>query len=381
MRKYGMAKGKNGKSSAVNVTKRARISQTDVPAFSLAHALRVPKAIHENYGSQPTKPLDVARAMDLTPASSNFRQLTGAAIAFGLTEGGAKSSEITLTKLGKKIVSPLEEGSDLSAKKEAFLKPKIISEFLRKYDGYAIPRDDIAQNVVVEMGVPRERTERVLTLIIDGASELGLLSSIKGKTYVNLDATLQIEDAVQELIVDNELQADGDFLDKEDSSVSQELPPEVRREDIDENKMKRIFVTHGKNRKFVEPIKKLLAFGELEPVVSVEMQSTSEPVPDKVMNDMRSCAGAIIHVDYEQAPTDSQTNEHRVINSNVLIEIGAAMALYGRRFILLVREGIDLPSNLQGLYLVRYSDEVLDSDATIRLLEAIKILKTTPSVL
>jgi predicted nucleotide-binding protein len=52
--------------------------------------------------------------------------------------------------------------------------------------------------------------------------------------------------------------------------------------------------------------------------------------------------------------------------------------LYGRRFILLVRDGIKLPSNLQGLYEVRYSEDKLDADATIRLLKAIKDLKNHP---
>ncbi|HEX9771500.1 MAG TPA: TIR domain-containing protein, partial [Kiloniellales bacterium] len=59
-------------------------------------------------------------------------------------------------------------------------------------------------------------------------------------------------------------------------------------------------------------------------------------------------------------------------NPNVLIEIGAAMAFYGRRFILLVREGVKLPSNLQGLYEVRYAGDTLDAASTIKLLEAIK---------
>jgi predicted nucleotide-binding protein len=75
---------------------------------------------------------------------------------------------------------------------------------------------------------------------------------------------------------------------------------------------------------------------------------------------------------------DSQAKEHTVINPNVLIEIGAAMALYGRRFVLLVRNGIQLPSNLQGLFEVRYEGDSLDGNATIKLLEAINDMKKTP---
>jgi predicted nucleotide-binding protein len=141
---------------------------------------------------------------------------------------------------------------------------------------------------------------------------------------------------------------------------------------------RRVFLTHGKNKALIEPIKRLLGFGELEPVVSVEKTSVSQPVPDKVMGEMRGCGAAIIHVDAEQTLIDKEANEHIVLNPNVLIEIGAAMALFGRRFILLVKDGVKLPSNLQGLFEVRYKENTLDGDATIRLMEAINDIKNHP---
>ena len=67
-----------------------------------------------------------------------------------------------------------------------------------------------------------------------------------------------------------------------------------------------------------------------------------------------------------------------VLNPNVLIEIGAAMALYGERYILLVREGVKLPSNLQGLYEVRYAGDKLDATETIKLMGSINDMKTKP---
>lgn len=112
--------------------------------------------------------------------------------------------------------------------------------------------------------------------------------------------------------------------------------------------------------------------------MSIHKESVAQPVPDKVMNDMRGCGAAIIHVDGEMRLLDSEAKEHTIINSNVLIEIGAAMALYGRRFILLVREGVKLPSNLQGLYEVRYQGDALDGAVTIRLLKAINEMKSAP---
>ena len=143
----------------------------------------------------------------------------------------------------------------------------------------------------------------------------------------------------------------------------------------DDQRRRRVFITHGKNRALVDPIKKLLEYGELEPVVSVESQSVSKPVPEKVLDDMRKCGAAIIQVDADEVVTDATGVDHVILNPNVLIEIGAAMAFYGRRFILLVREGVKLPSNLQGLYEVRYTSEVLDATATIKLLEAMRDIK------
>jgi predicted nucleotide-binding protein len=143
----------------------------------------------------------------------------------------------------------------------------------------------------------------------------------------------------------------------------------------EDERRRKVFVTHGNNRDLVEPIKKLLEFGEMIPVVSVEKQSVSKPVPEKVMDDMRMCGAAIIHVDADQTLIDESGVQHVFVNPNVLIEIGAAMAFYGKRFILLVRDGVALPSNLQGLYEVRYSGESIDANATIRLLEAIRDIK------
>jgi len=80
-----------------------------------------------------------------------------------------------------------------------------------------------------------------------------------------------------------------------------------------------VFITHGKSRDLVEPIKKLLEFGELEAVIAVERQSVSKPVPEKVMDDMRRAGAAIIHVDAERTIVDKDGNEHVILNPNVLI--------------------------------------------------------------
>lgn len=360
--------------------KRVYLSQEDVPAYSLEEALRVPQAIFDNYGKQPTAPIKVAAAMNLAPGSSLFKMLCGAAIAYGFTNGGYNAATIGIESLAKRILSPTDEGDDLAAKREAFMRPRVIKQFVERYNNSPLPKEDIGINVLDEFGVPRNRAADVLKTIVESAEKLGLVQDIKGKKYLSVDKN---NIAVENGAVDPEKKAEGVLPRFVPPSITPALnqPANGQHKSGDAARAKRVFITHGKNKAFVEPIKKYLQFGELEAVVAVERQSVSEPVPDKVMNDMRSCGAAIIHVEEEMKLVDvSTTTEHVVLNPNVLIEIGAAMALFGKRFILLVKDGVKLPSNLQGLYEVRYTGESLDGEVTLKLLEAINELKKRPLI-
>lgn len=359
------------------IQKRTYLKQADVPSASLDEALRIADAIFEHYAGKPTWPLYVAKALNIDPNGSQLKVLSGAAIAFGLTEGGAQAASISVTDLARRIIRPTEENGDLAAKREAVLKPRIFGEFLRDYDGNPFPRQDIALNVLETKGVPREKTPEVLERILTSAASVGFIEEIKGKKYISLQGSSSPTTGSEGL------------AEVENEGVTFPSAPEIREPQkranpvtstlanaiVDDERRRKVFITHGKNRDLVEPIKRLLEFGEMVPVVSVERQTVSKPVPEKVMGDMRVCGAAIIHVDADQTVSETNGDTVVILNPNVLIEIGAAMAFYGRRFILLVRDGVKLPSNLQGLYEVRYSGDTLDANATIKLLEAIKDIK------
>jgi predicted nucleotide-binding protein len=359
---------------------RSYMSQEDIPAYELDEALLVAKALLQEYGGHAAAPLDVAAAMDLTPTSGKFRMLCGSSIAYGLTSGGYNAAQISPTDLARQIIEPQEEGADLSGKREAVMKPRILREFLSKYSGSPLPREDIGANVLKGMGVPADRTKQVWDMVIKSADSVGFLQSIKERKYVNLGGVKPPEQPTNTSIEDESLGLPEAKIKELVRTVHEPEPAAVAQESRrpstqNDSRLRRVFITHGKNTSFIEPLKELLGFGELIPVVSIHKESVAQPVPDKVMNDMRGCGAAIIHVDGEMKLLDSEAKEHTVINSNVLIGIGAAMALYGRRFILLVRDGVKLPSNLQGLYEVRYQGETLDGVVTIRLLKAINEMK------
>jgi predicted nucleotide-binding protein len=356
--------------------KRVQVKQSDVPAYSLDDALRVVFAISNEYGKQPTRPVDVATALQVMPNSGTFKMITGAAVAYGLTDGGGQAEMIVLTDLGRRIVAPVEEGDDIAARREALLRPRVVREFLEKYDGSPLPSDVIALNVLESLDVPRERAAKTHELIVASAEKLGLLNDINGRKVVNLRAS-----GAHLRVVPDENEEHDDDGNNEDMTASQLAPEEPKGDPatvtaIVPEKNRRVFISHGNNKMIVEQLKDMLTFGKYEPVIAVERETTSKPVPEKVMDEMRTCANGILHVGKEKTIIDADGKEHVVLNENVLIEIGAAMALFGRNFILLVEEGAKLPSNLQGLYEVRYEGATLDATATMRLLRAFNDFKS-----
>jgi hypothetical protein len=354
--------------------RKPNLPQTDVPSFPISQAIRVARAIADELGKQPSSPLHVAAAMSIKPTTGRFRTITVSSIAYGLTEGGARSDTISLTPLGRRVVAPTMDGDDAAATREAVMKPRVTREFLERYDNGKWPKPQIGRNVLEELGVPTEQSERALELVHEDAEFVGFLTPINGDEFVDLGGggsvvSLRTTDPAVDL--GDDLAKDGDATPMIESSRLPVVPA------ASENR--RVFITHGKNREIVEQIKTILSFGNFEAVVATENHTNAKPVPDKVLDDMRSCAAGIVHVGTEQVLFDAEGNEHRVINPNVLIEIGAAMARYGRRFILLVEKGTTLPSNLQGLYEVRYEGKELDHAATMALLEAFNAFKTDSS--
>ena len=163
---------------------------------------------------------------------------------------------------------------------------------------------------------------------------------------------------------ESEAPASADYPDGSDAQDSS------NRMDVTIPEGNRVFITHGRNHKILGQVKELVSYGKLEPVVAMEHETAAKPVPKKVMDDMRTCKAAVIHVSAEKVLYSEHGDIVSQINDNVLIEIGAAMALYGDKFVLLVEEGLELPSNLQGLYECRYSGEELSMPAAMKLLKA-----------
>jgi predicted nucleotide-binding protein len=352
------------------VPKRPYYKQSDFPLTSLQQAQKIASAIVDNFAADGGSPPDVALALGISPTSSAWPALTGAAIAYGLIEGGWNAHIMKLTNLGKRLVAPEAEGEDLAARREAILKPKVLRDFFEKYRRAKFPNDVIAGNVLKSMNLPTDRVESGLEIIKDNGRYAGIIRETPTGPFINLDSPgVPAPAATPEFPGQNTLDAAEPASQENLASAatilaaSTQVPPALTA------KANRVFITHGKQRAIVAQIKELLAFGSFDPVVSVEREATAIPVPEKVFEDMRSCSAGVIHVGAEGKYLDKDGTELTKLNDNVLIEIGAAMALYGKKVILLVERGVTLPSNLQGLYRCEFEADKLEYDSTMKLLK------------
>jgi hypothetical protein len=114
--------------------KRSYVSQSKIPRLTLSEAIRLAQGLYDDFAGKSTAPHQLAVAVDISPTSSNWEDLCGSSIAYGLTTGGSNAQTISLTALGRRIVAPTIEGDDVAAKVEASLKPEIPGKFFQKYD-------------------------------------------------------------------------------------------------------------------------------------------------------------------------------------------------------------------------------------------------------
>jgi predicted nucleotide-binding protein len=139
----------------------------------------------------------------------------------------------------------------------------------------------------------------------------------------------------------------------------------------------RIFITRTNGGKVSEHVKELVASGQFEPVVARHRGPAGGPLLYDLIEQMRGCDTAVIHVTAGPGPGDAERPPR--ISDDVLIEIGAAMALYGREFVLLVEDAVQLPPCLRGLRECRYTGNELNMPPMMRLLRAFGSFTHLPS--
>jgi Predicted nucleotide-binding protein containing TIR-like domain len=156
--------------------------------------------------------------------------------------------------------------------------------------------------------LPKDRTDIGLALLKENGHYAGLIRDIPTGLFVALSGNTQSLRGNSNLDQSEPEQ----LRDQSDSMTRQfEVIQGGEHKNIEVATVRRVFITHGKNHKILEQIKEIVRYGKHEPLVSVERETVSKPVPDKVLEDMRSCQAAVIHV----APEGVISGDRRKVGS------------------------------------------------------------------
>lgn len=337
-----------------------KVSQADMPSVSLSEALRIPIAIRDNYGLDPSTPVDVGVAVGIAPTSGGFRQLAGAAIAYGLTNGGYNAVEISLTELGERIVAPKVDGDDIVAMREAFERPRIVKEFVAKYDGKKLPTsDEVVKNVLHGMGVPFDATERVHALLRDGLQTHGYLRDVNGNQFVQRPKGSAVPLAA---MADDEHE-DDELLEEADQADATSVPlpgtPPLPAVPEPPARPNAIFLGHGKNRRPLEQLIKILDEYGIPHKEAIAEANAGRPIPTKVAETMRECGAAILIFSADEEFRDADGNEIWRPSENVIHELGASSVLYDSRIVIFKEETVTLASNFASIGYISFEKDKL----------------------
>lgn len=356
---------------------RARVSQQDVPRHTLPEAVRVARVIEDHYGGLAVSPMDVATSMESTPSSSWFRMLTGAAIAYGLTEGAYNANRILLTPLGQRIVAPIEEEDDKTALKEALLRPRVIREFLTRYDRKKLPPPDIARNVLASLGVDKAATERTLQVILESSRHAGVLRVMKGSDWVDLQAPSG--QMMSTFGRTREAEEDpGDEVPDEGTVVAG-APADIRQNE--ESTPRPIFIGHGKKRGPVEKLERILTSFKVPYRVAIEEPNRGRPIPTKVRDLIQSCGSAILVFTRDEHFVDADGQDIWRPSENLVYELGATSYQYADRVVVLMEKGLQFPSNFNSIGRIEFEEDSIEAK-TMEIMQeliAMGLLRLTPA--
>lgn len=124
-----------------------------------------------------------------------------------------------------------------------------------------------------------------------------------------------------------------------------------------------IFVAHGKNKKSLEQLKRILDQFRIPYKVAVEEPNLGRPIGTKVKEVMQGCNCAILIFTADEEFKDNEGKTVWRPSENVVYELGAAGYVYGNRIVIMKEDGVDFPANFRDLGYISFSRDALEAKA------------------
>lgn len=156
------------------------------------------------------------------------------------------------------------------------------------------------------------------------------------------------------------VEADTEEIAGEDSTTHAPLAPE---QPTITTLGQGIFIAHGKNKKPLDQLKKILDEFHITYKVAVDEPNLGRPISGKIREIMHACNCAILIFTADEEFRDLSGNTIWRPSENVVYELGAAAFLYDNRIVILKEAGVTFPSNFSDLGHISFEKDQLDAKA------------------
>lgn len=340
--------------------RRERLSQSEMPSYTLEEAVGIAQALVDNFAGRSAPPHDVAFALGTSPTSSAWKMMSGAAAAYGLTAGAYNAQEIVLSDLGRQVVA-----GDRKAILQAVLTPRISNEIFRRYDRQKFPKPEIASKIMPALGLPLERVEKYYAILKANGIFAGILRAQGAGFFVALDGAPQVTSASGSVDATGDVSEDDVVVPFATNTAANDPAPPVGLTPPEPAKLKKLFVAHGKNHQALEDLKKILLELKIPFTVAIDEPHSGRPISAKVAGLMNECsAGIFVFTRDEQffkKAADGSMEEVWRSSENVVFELGAAGKLWDRKIIIIKEKGVTLATDFKDLGYIEFDPGMLSS--------------------
>ena len=129
----------------------------------------------------------LAIQLNSTPSSSGFVTKLNSSSKYGLTDGGYKDPEISLTSLGQSIVSPKSENELMLSLIQAVLQPDVFRRFYEILDGKPVPPSENSKNLIYrDFNIDSSLLDECFNLILENGRYTGIITQTGHQMSINL---------------------------------------------------------------------------------------------------------------------------------------------------------------------------------------------------
>lgn len=317
------------------------------PNHTLEEALIVARRIHKENNHYSLNRLLLAEALEISPNSTNFRDILSSSQKYGLTTGNIRSTEIALTEIAITITDNPDSQKRLTSLKNACLNPPIFKKFYSDYSNLKLPSGELFDAILVSTyNVAAEFIAECKNMIFENGRYAEIIKEIQGDAHVIIHPK-------QSKI----WQEDDYHLE----SFRQNMFNREPAENVSKDESKPIYIGCGKNRIPLEKLHSILHSFKIPHQVTKSDYKDENPVSEKLENILSKCGSAILIFTKDEKYYDSENNEIWLSTEHIIQELGVCSFLYKDRIVIFKEKGVKLTASFQNISYIEFEIESIES--------------------